>query len=352
MPTGKRVRLDPLYLERAPKRDSYLYGADMVAAARAGEASRIVRYRGQVRSFQQSGGGWVKALDRFAYHHAGREDTWREFLGECKGLGVQMPSSYATVFRHLFPQPRIPWSINAALARYTSGGWEEAREKGFLPGVFHQYDMNRAYRWAARQGLPDPKRFVYSDRISAKTPGLYVIELRQETLNLTAPYPFNRPGWIAATDAEIEEYNLTPHAVRWGILWRGTWGPDAVEKVLERVTFSDDMQKSFWGGWAAQDAAESYYPDKGTIVPGRPITLNLVWAHFIISQVKRAVYEKARGAVHVFVDSIITPFEFPTSNEVGGWKKVTTFENGLFVGGAGRYGRTATDLLKHVGTSN
>lgn len=346
------MRLEPLYLQRAPKRDAYLFSSDMQQMAFGGEASRVVRYRGVVRSLQQRGGGWVKALDRFSIHHTQTEGSWREFLGECWDLGVDMPSSYGAVFRALFPQPRIPWSINAALAPYVAGGWEEARCTGQLPGVWHQYDMNKAYRWAARQGLPDPKTFEYTDRVSERYPGVYVIQLEQKTVNPLAPYPFNAAGWVAATDAEIEMYGLKPVKIRWGICWRNRWGPDAVEKVLEQVSFADDVQKTFWGGWAAQDAAESYYPDSDKVVPGRSIGLNLVWAHFVISTVKMAVYEKSRGAAHVFVDSIITPFEFPTSTEVGGWKKVRTFDNGIFIAGAGRYGLSPDNLLKHVGTPN
>lgn len=337
----------PLFHQIEAKTDAYVWATDIGQMVREQKVSRIVRYGGLLRSVQMTGGGWLKPVDRFHPRHVETAELLGAFLGECLEHEIAFPSSYNAIFRQRFYSPRIPFSINAGLLPHVCGGWEEAKQTGFLPNRWRQYDLNGAYRWAACQGLPDPATFEASkDRVSVRRPGIYVLKL---TGNDAAPYPYNRPGWAAVSDAEIESYNLTWTAQRFGVSWSGYLPLDAVEKVLGTFTFGNEMAKTFWGMWAAQMPIESYYPRKDTTVLLRPITLNLVWAHRLISLVKLRVWEQARNACHVFCDSIITTDTLTTSQKLGDWKLVQEFPDGLYVGGAGRYGLTATNLIKQSG---
>jgi len=300
---------------------------------------------------QQIGGGWLKPIDNFSAHHAADESTWNAFLDECERHGVIMPSSYADVFTKLFRPPMLLWSHNAPFVPHFCGPWEEATKRGLLVGFYRQYDLNRAYRWAATQGLPDTATFRQTDRLCAKHPGFYVARLVGEREGV--PHPYNREGWVMVTDAEIDEYSLDVAEVAAGLIYTRRLPGDICDRVMQRLSFIDDVAKCFWGMWAARHPIVTYFPGLDRHVPGRSIYMNLPWAHFIVSQIKMRVWEDSKHHLaHVFCDSVIVDKELPTTTAVGGWKLVTEFPNGVFVGGAGRYGHTADNLLKHAGTPN
>lgn len=336
----------PLYLTIEAKKDAYVWASDMTTLAREGKASRLVRYSGILRSLQMTGGGWLKPIEAFHPRHVETKEAMGAFLDECESKGVRMPSSYNAIFRHLFYSPRIPYSINAGLSPYIAGAWEEAKTCGFLPLHYRQYDVNGAYRWAARQGLPNPSTFRATDRVSIRRPGIYVLNL---TGKEGVPYPYSRPGWAAVSDIEIESYGLTWTAQRFGVTWSDYWPSHCVDAVLDSCSFGSDMAKNFWGSWAARMPVENFYPKKGNTVLQNPIALNLVWAHRVISLVKLHVWQCSQRACHVFCDSIITTDILPTSCEVGGWKLVAEYPKGVYIGGAGVYGPSPNHLHKHSG---
>lgn len=348
MAKEKAPKPAPLYLRIEPKRDAYVWQQEINALVAADGASRVILYNGSNRSMQMRGGGWLKPINGFHPAHVESEEAFRGFLEECLTHGVRMPSSYSDVFMRMFRPPRLPWSVNAQFVEHFAGPWEEAKERGLLPGFWRQYDLNRAYKWASAQGLPDTDSFEKTDRLSAKLPGVYVARIANAYDG--CPHPYNRDGWVMVSDEEIDAYNLTIAEVSGGVCWRRTLDPGVCVSVMERLSFGELVAKTFWGLWAARNPVQTYYPAKDKIVVGRSVFLNLPWAHFIVSKIKLRVHEVSGNACHVFCDSIITRDALPTSDDVGAWKLVQEFPEGVYVEGAGRYGYNMKELIKHSGT--
>jgi hypothetical protein len=68
------------------------------------------------------------------------------------------------------------------------------------------------------------------------------------------------------------------------------------------------------------------------------LSLNIPWAQLIVSRVKRRLWEASPDALHVFVDSVITPHKIATGSELGDWRLEHTYEDGVLVRAAGQYG--------------
>ena len=291
--------------------------------------------------------------NRFAKNLAGfidhsEEPQFRELLREYADAGCPRPGGYADVFHTQFKSPRVAWSVNAQLAPAFAGGWQSALRPGSHIGTHYKYDMCSAYLWAATLGLPETKTYRRSLQPWKVPDGVFRIRLMEPAHN--APFPFNHARECIATPTEIETYGLRVGEVIDGVTWsRQLSGIDILD-AIQKVSTWKQAGRSYWGRWAQMHKITCYCRGKTWQLPN--LALNVPWAHLIISRVKMRLWESSNKAVHVFVDSVITPQRLVTGHGLGDWKLQKTYKNGVLIKGTGQYGDIdAAYLERYAGIS-
>lgn len=287
----------------------------------------------------------LKSIDRFG-PYAGREDAFMSLMDDSYSNGVIRPSSFSSMFHGKFFTPRLKRSVNATFDASFTGAWEEAKIKGSLTGLWRQYDLNSAYLWSGSQGLPDTKTFRFADALDVHFPGLYNIE--QVSVNRNLPYPFNCRKVVNATMDEIDTYGIQVKKVMGGYTWRQHIDGEKVVEAVKTFRAWKHIGKVYWGRWCSR--ASTYCHSKNGQVWATPnMALNLIWAHVVISRVKMRIWNDAKSAAHIFVDSVIVPHELPESDDIGGWRLEHLFKNGLRIKHAGHYGEPDNSYTKTSG---
>lgn len=332
--TRAALGLAPTYNEVNDVQDAYVDTLDL---------RRLAKMTGRYWAFHRipttvalPGNRFAKSLRAFTDHTT--EDSFRELLREYRDLGVARPGGYADVFHQRFRSPHICWSVNALLAPAFAGGWQEAIDVGYFPGVYRKYDMRSAYLWAVTLGLPDTRTYTHSMQ-PWKKEGVYRIRL-QQTCD-TAPFPFNRTRNVLASTQEIDTYGLRIEEVLDGIAWRNVIEPTEILDKISLVSTWKQAARCFWGRWAQVARVQCVSGAKRWELPN--LALNVPWAHMVISRVKMRLWEFSSDAKHVYVDSVITPRELPTGPNIGDWKLEKTYKHGVLVRETGQYG-DATEL--------
>lgn len=326
--------------------DSYVGASDLVRITKTEDMRVIYRYGEHIRTVRLAGNVYWKNRDTFgsvAIDDAG----FAEFLRECNALArCRMPSSFGSPFHKLFRSPALPRSVNAPFANWFRGGWQEARLLGKRREDFYLYDINSAYLWSSTLGLPLTDTLEFQEDVRTDLDGCYVIDQGEPRDGL--PYPFSVESIVIASLDEIEMYNLNIAKVLAGFTWRDVLAPDAVTSVTSQFSFSKQMARAYWGRWASVLRIEC---DNGARKwkLRNPIQ-NYIWAHLIVSRVKMRIYDEAKDAAHIFVDSVLVPRRMPTSTALGGWKLVKEYLDGVRIEGPGRFGPLRGKLDKHSGT--
>lgn len=281
-----------------------------------------------------SGNRFAKSLSGFTHHTD--EPSFRELLREYSDFGVTRPGGYADVFHERFQSPRVCWSVNALLAPCFAGGWQQAISPGAHYEQHYRYDLRSAYLWAASLGMPDTKTLTrslkpWSDRQHA---GVYRVKLLEPCT--TAPFPFNQCVECIASNLEIETYGLRIASVVDGVIWKRSLSGDSIVDTVKLVSTWKQAGRAFWGRWGQSAKLTCNANGKQWELPNR--ALNIPWAHSIVSRVRMRVWEYARRAVHVFVDSLITTERLPTGDNIGDWRLEKIYPNGVIIRGPGQYG--------------
>lgn len=60
------------------------------------------------------------------------------------------------------------------------------------------------------------------------------------------------------------------------------------------------------------------------------------------------LWEHSREALHVFVDSLLTPKLMPTGNGLGDWRLEKTYRRGLIIRAPGQYGDIDADRMEKM----
>ena len=287
----------------------------------------------------------LKDVTRFPAH-CGDEDTFLTMMEEAQRHGIKRPSSYSDCFHSAFHSPRIKHSLNALFAGQFTGGWEEAKATGVLPGKWYQYDMQSAYLWSGSQGLPDASTFRYADSLSVPN-GMFVIDQAAPRVDL--PYPFNVRRIVNATRDEIDAYGLNVHRIVSGVSWTKTISGEQVEEAVKRFTFWKEVGKTYWGRWCSTQPLKCHSRSGAHWGIRNPV-LNLVWAHVVISRVKLRVWESAKDAAHVFVDSVIVPRKLDVGTRAGDWRLEDEFSEGVHIRHAGYFGPAGGEWKRTSGT--
>ena len=294
------------------------------------------------RAAAKRGQRYAKLWDRFTEH--GEEHQLLELLREYRDCGVERPGGYADVFHSLHKSPFVPWSVNASLAPAFAGGWQDALRVGVHPGKFYKYDMRSAYLWAGSLGLPDTKTYRRSTSISADNPGVYRVKLEHAVRD--APFPFNRSRECLASSEEIECYSLPVVEVISGVTWTRTLDPAKLVDSVRAVSTWKQAGRSYWGRWGQTSRVTCHAGGKAWTLPN--ISANIPWAHLIVSRVKNKLWNYSTDALHVYVDSVITPHTIPTGEGIGDWKLEKVYENGVVVKGPGQYGDMTAHKLERM----
>jgi hypothetical protein len=151
----------------------------------------------------------------------------------------------------------------------------------------------------------------------------------------SAPFPFNHVRTCLATTEEIESYNLKVDRILTGVVWKRTISGDPILETITRVSSWKEVGRSYWGRWGQVAKIDCHANGKTWQIPN--VALNIPYAHLIVSRVRKRVWEYARNAVHVYVDSIITKDQIPTGNNIGDWRLERSYD-GVIIRGPGQYG--------------
>src|SRR5262249_41631433 len=151
----------------------------------------------------------------------------------------------------------------------------------------------------------------------------------------TAPFPFNNAYECLATPHEMEAYGLHVGEVLDGLVWDGLTDPTNMLAAVRLVSTWKQAARAYWGRWGQSQKIACYAHGKIWHLPN--VALNIPWAHEIIARVRMKLWEASRDALHVYIDSVITPHKLRTGDAIGDWRLEKTY-NGIFVRGTGQYG--------------
>ncbi|MGH3053368.1 MAG: hypothetical protein ACRDL7_00130, partial [Gaiellaceae bacterium] len=265
----------------------------------------------------------------------GEEDFWNIMQSNYK-VGLPPPSSFGSIFHRLF---RIPWprvSVVAPFREYKCGAWSMALERGTFREQMYHYDLNSAYRWAACQGLPILKSGKRVYDLEADN-SVFAVEFQES----------NRPRWFTenvgmVTSEELQTMSIKPKLL-FGVQFRDWFSfGDVFREIDTRFPWCfKRIGRAFWGRWNGETEVEQHGWARGHKM--RPLSNplhNPIWSHFITSRVKLRLLEAVKmvGAVHVQVDAVLCRDPLPVSEEVGGWKLVQEYPNGVWIFNTGQWG--------------
>lgn len=335
------LTLPPSYETLNDKRDAYLQPREIRKLAK--QHGRYWAFHRIPTTVALPGNRFAKSLAGFTSHT--NETDFRELIREFTEAGCPRPSGYADVFHEKFRSPRVNWSINALISGYTAGGWQQAITPGISKGRYYKYDLRSAYLWSASCGMPDTRSYSHSLKPGIKgLDGLYLVKLLE--LSPGAPFPFNTHYNCLATNQEIELYNLRIGEIVDGVVWQGTIDPTPIIRAVRQVSVWKEAARAFWGRWGQVAKLECVSRSNKWLLPNP--ALNIPWAHAITSRVRMRLWEASKDAIHVYVDSVITPHQLPTGTNVGDWRLEKVYDAGVFVRGPGQYGCLNADKLDRM----
>jgi len=325
--------------------DAYLFPLQLRRIVGRGDSSRFWSFHSMPTTVALPGNRFAKSLNGFSDHHD--EEDFAELLREYSSLGVPRPSGYADVFHERFHSPRVNWSVNALLAPCLAGGWQDALSPGVHKGTFYKYDMRSAYLWAATLGMPNAPSYQRSLKPWKTKHGIYRIKMLGANEN--APFPFRGKREVLATNEEIETYGLQVGEVIDGVTWDGFVDGDSIISTIKLVSTWKQAARAYWGRWGQSQKITCHANGKKWQLPN--VALNIPWAHTVIARVKMRLWEAAKRAVHVYIDSVITSEILPIGSDLGAWRLEKTY-NGVIIRGPGQYGdATEAKMERFAGVS-
>lgn len=287
----------------------------------------------------------------------------------CVGFNEPRPSSYGWPWHQRVKTPRSSLTTLDTLERRfgrasTPFAWQEAfpgkthaekRElaKCILTGPWKVYDLRSAYAWAAYQHLPDPRTAVHVQRPSGHRPfGLYLIRGGRFGAGILPPrFRYSvRQWWV--TNEELEQLDAQDVDFVYGIEFQRAvdlrphldWMMDRLTEPTWKRVF-----RAFWGAWGMKRGPEEVIFKDGQMKVRELPTLsyNPVWTYFLMSRVNLKLVPVALGSAHIFVDSVIVPYQLPEGPHLGDWKLVETLPQ-VEVRATGTWGN-GQQLIKHAG---
>jgi hypothetical protein len=341
----KRGALRPYAIAKAPVLGFDTYVPDAGSYAR--EAVRYWTFGGVVRTVHRKvdgmkGGQYLKPLSAWREVNEEKIRTAIEEMRE--GAGISMPTGYADAFRARFHAPNVSWSHQVHFTPYFRGAWQEALVTGVHFGAWKLYDLRQAYLWAAMQGLPDPRSYHQTRSTAYARDAVYLARIHPQP---GLPYPYATESTVLVSGEDIKRYDLPVEEILCGVSWRRSFNVQKIADAIDHWTFRKEVARAYWGAWAPSARVECVTPARRWELP--PMGSNIIWAHLIVARVRARLAEVARGACHVFVDSVLTQDTLTTGDAVGDWRLVKEYADGVKVGGPGAYGPRAGDWDRYAG---
>ena len=350
---GKRESVRyPLYAGAValPHYDQYI---PHISPELRNSAARWWTYGGMLRSIQvetrkDGGGELIKTFSGWGGDRSAASlVTMVEHAQEVReALGTRCVTGYGGAVRASLGQS-LPVESRTHTAPYlgnVAGGWQEALKPGVHAGEWKLYDMQSAYYAALLEGLPDPASYRCTKMVGAD--GLYRVRLAQAVPD--APYPYNTTTEVLATGEEIAAYSLPVREVIAGVRWTRPYNTERIIQACDRWSFAKQARRAFWGSWISSEGVMCHSASGKSWSPLAPRP-HPVWAHLILGRVRRRLWESATRAVHVYTDSVLTRDTLTCGSSPGSWRLVTTYKNGVRVGGAGQYGPVGEAWTRYAG---
>jgi len=319
-----------------------LSAKDGVAYGMEGQESSVVQQGGGETTVYKDAGPWGSPSAGYAA------------LSYFRGLGFTgAPSSPASIYRALYTKAvrsgdlpvRVMASANHELAPGVRVGWIESRRRGVVKGPLWHYDINSAFLWAGMQGLPL--------RVYPYTAGAERYTVLMDIRHAKRDLPAYMKGVKTVTDEDIRYYGL--QGKRLGGVQYDELDYNPIHVLEAMGDAADGVYKgatqSYWGVHA-QRAPLRCRTRKGGKVTKRWTQYNreqnICWAAIIGSRVTRKVHSAMEaGGILTFVDSVLMPYELRTGPNVGQWKLVESFPQGVYIKSAGVWDRLYDHSRRH-----
>ena len=309
----------PAHLEDDRPGTVYVHGsklAEFITAANGG--GQAWRFRGQWSSFMPRRGQLYKSY-RGLYAQTPDPQDFAAVMHSAQAAGCKPPASFADIFKQaVYQAPPAPRGALAFFRGRTFGGWEEAWTER-AEGPIYWYDIRSAYRWAACQGLPDPRTLVILTPRADDPLAVWMAELDAGTL----PYA-PAAGTHYITEAERAAFGIGRDKLRHGLGARRAVDLRPVFARVDRAFphCAKRISRAFWGVWNSSAPSERVSWRTGERVSTlRNKSYNPTWALWITARVKLRLAE-IPGKLHAFVDSVLTRAPLPTGDDVGAWRMV------------------------------
>lgn len=315
----------------------YLPRAEIREIVARAPVARSWWFRKEIRSALIKG-TTLRCLENFRQNGIGEEE-WGRIIEDSASLGVFHPSSFCSVFHGVFRTPWCPKAVNCSFSRWFRGGWQSVFAAD-VSGPVYQYDINSAYAWAgAALPMPDTRRPISTRKIVSG--GQYLAEF---TNLKRAPFPFligRQRALVSGRD--IERYGFENVRVVRG--WRFDGWIDISETlaaIMQKFRYWKDVYRAYWGRWAGKRGATEIIFKDGELSYKRTLPClgsNFVWAHEVTSRVRDKIWSDAgrEELYRVYVDSVCVPYRMKTGRNIGDWKLVGEYGQGLDFRGPGAY---------------
>jgi hypothetical protein len=308
-----------------------------------GHSGQAWRFRGEWRTYQPRRHRAYKSLTNLS--PANPED-FAHIMASAEAAGMTPPASFTDCFLSQFPVSLPRLSPLAPFRGASFGGWEAAFWRGAWRDPVWHYDMNKAYRWASLQGLPDTRTAYRTARWDDEAYAVYLVELGRDA----RPYA-PTAGVHLVTSEEREAFKIRPLRVLAGVGFRTLIDPAATWAKIDAAFpwCYTRISRVFWAAWNSVRGPEVCSWKHGPNV--RPMTnpfYNPIWAAFVTSRVKLRIASFLPQLLHVHVDGILTKEPLPlTGMDVGDFRLIAQYPS-LWIRGVSNYG-TGTSWLKHAG---
>jgi len=241
----------------------------------------------------------------------------------------------------------VAWSLRREIHAGFVGGWEEAQVRGVIAGPHKVLDLRKAYRWAlTAEPFPERRSMRVARRWAPMTPGLHHVDIEPWP---GAPWPARDGGPVLVeTPLELTKYG-PPIVRRWlgGVTWH-QWIP-----ATELADLLDDigvpaLHRSYWGMWAATTPTTCEFRS-GTKTELRPFGCDPIRAHLIVQRVRRRL--AAVQSHYRYVDAVIVraDADIPIGPNIGDWREVKSYPDGVHIRWPGNYGPAAGPPDKQSG---
>lgn len=303
------------------------------AIVKHGRSGQAWQFRKHWKTYRPGGGVVYKSLE--GLNPEGEIDFWRIMQSNHR-QGLPPPSSFGSIFHRLC---RLPWprkSVVAPFRALTCGAWSQALTKGVFREKIYHYDLNSAYRWAGCQGLPSLKSGQRVFDLDADR-AVFLVEFDEAS---KPPWFTDKIGMV--TSEELRATNIRPRLL-FGVQFRDWLDLTPVfSQVDKRFPHCyKRISRAYWGRWNGETEVHQHGWKSGHKIRSLPNPLhNPIWAHYITSRVKLRLHEAQQtvGAVHVQVDAVLCRDPLPVSQEVGAWKLVHEYPDGIWIHNTGQWG--------------